>query len=434
MPSHGKTSHNRLGGKTKCSKFAVVQDFGLICPSPRSERGSLSSFIQIAFIAMVLLGFGAYAGGQQIPAIAAVCPEAAAARTDLVNRRTALEASRGSLRRQVTQHNQLCTQIPDDSPQATMCSTERTNLQAAMRAHVEDTTSFNTLVLSACSVTPPARTYVQRGNGFIGGTGWRVDVSRKLGEPEKAMCELLKQQSRLQGENYDTAVDCKHYNLVLGVASTTDEFTDLRTRVVLDELHSGKYSAQTQPLYEKMRNQQFSELACHSNGAMLCLALLTNEDAQADHVVLYGPQVTRETLGMWDKLVRDRKVKSVQIFVNQNDPVPGAAILYADYKDLSRGVPHSAQDMPARAATEASAVTAAAIRDAHLFNVKLLMATINEISPQLLVRTFACDKSRWSLECHSMIRYREDVSCNTGSSPQDAASVPLPCKSPGSEN
>ena len=35
------------------------------------------------------------------------------------------------------------------------------------------------------------------GNGFIGGTGWRVDVSRKLGAPEQAMCDLLRQQTKL---------------------------------------------------------------------------------------------------------------------------------------------------------------------------------------------------------------------------------------------
>ena len=93
-------------------------------------------------------------------------------------------------------------------------------------------------------------------------------------------------------------------SICTGHGGFVDWFTDLKIRVVFDELTKGQFSANEQRLYEKLRGKQFDVLGCHSNGAMICLAALENKDIKAENVVLYGPQVTRESLEMWDKLVQ----------------------------------------------------------------------------------------------------------------------------------
>jgi hypothetical protein len=114
------------------------------------------------------------------------------------------------------------------------------------------------------------------------------------------------QQSKLAGSAYDEGVDCKRYQFVLGMAVSVDAFTDLKGRVAFDDLTNGQFSANGQGLYDKLRGKGFGELGCHSNGAMVCLAALENKDIKAERVVLYGPQVTRESPEVWDQLVREQ--------------------------------------------------------------------------------------------------------------------------------
>jgi opacity protein-like surface antigen len=268
------------------------------------------------------------------------------------------------------------------------------------------------------------RQYTYAGNGLIGGTTWTLYASRKPGEPEQRMCDVIKQQSKLAGSPYSEGADCKRYDFVLGMAVSVDAFTDLNNRVAFDDLTNGQFSAHEQGLYGKLRGKQFDELGCHSNGAMICLAALENKDIKADHVVLYGPQVTRESLKMWDQLVRDGQVKSVKVYINENDPVPGASIAYADFKR-------------ARVLQVAGA-------EAPLFEIDSLKRTINEISPRLLVQTFPCARDRHSLECHVLSMYQSKVNCTGKSSGEPVPGTalhdngelpepPLPCDAIGSK-
>jgi hypothetical protein len=151
---------------------------------------------------------------------------------------------------------------------------------------------------------------------------------------------------------------------------------------------------------------------------MICLAALENKDIVAENVVLYGPQVTRESLELWNKLVQEGRVHSVKVYVNQNDPVPGAAIAYADAKKH-------------QVASERS-----------LFQIDALKQTINETAPRLLVQTFPCSLDRASLGCHSMVMYDSKVNCGRKPSENtvpgtalhgkdDLPEPPLPCDALG---
>jgi hypothetical protein len=265
------------------------------------------------------------------------------------------------------------------------------------------------------------RHYTPAGNGLIGGTAWVVYASREPGKPAKRMCDQIKQQAKLAGSALDASVDCEHYDFVLGMAISLDKFTDLKNRVAFDDLTNGQFSAHEQGLYDKLRGKQFAELGCHSNGAMLCLAALENADVKADHVVLYGPQVTRESLRMWDQLVRTGKVHSVKVYLNENDMVPELAIAYADQIG---GVLD--------------------VRDLPLFAIGSLKRTINEASPRLLVQTFPCSRDRFSFECHFLEMYKLKVNCTGKSSGKavpgtglhgkdDLPEPSLPCEAIGSK-
>src|SRR5437879_12623286 len=98
---------------------------------------------------------------------------------------------------------------------------------------------------------------------------------------------------------------------------------------------------------------------------MVCLAALQNQDVRADNVVLYGPQITRESLKMWNYLLQTGQVKSVQIYVNQNDPVPPFSLALGDlFQDVT---------------TEPA-----------FLNSGVLQSTINEPGPWNAAHTFPC--------------------------------------------
>lgn len=378
-------------------------------------------------LAAMALGWMLTATGQTIPALKEIPPEVAAMRPDLVSRRTALEAERNALRGRVMAQKAQCTSVQQNTPDWDECLRLRTQLQAEMRAHAAQSEAFNASVPDAPAPEPvkpaPTRQYVYAGNGLIAGTTWTLYASRKPGEPEERMCNVIKLQSQLAGSPYDKGVDCKRYQFVLGMAVSVDPFTDLSERVAFDDLTNGRFSAETQGLYDKLRGKEFGELGCHSNGAMICLAALENEDVKADHVVLYGPQVTRESLEMWNKLVQDGKIKSVKVYLNENDIVPGTSIAYADYKKYENTVIQSAKANPAgNGVVEAGAAVGEVIGEGvSLMNIERLKRTINETSPRLEVQSFPCERDRLSLDCHSMSMYKSKVNCTGRSS---GAAVP----------
>ncbi len=304
--------------------------------------------------------------------------------------------------------------------------------------------------MPAASITSAVtRTYTPVGNGLILGTGAIVWAERKPGQERQVMCDLLRKQSLVAHNDYSAAADCRKYDFVLGMALSLDLLKDLTLRVVMDDLTNGRSSAEAQSFYNKLRGKQFDELGCHSNGAMLCLFALENGDAKAKDVILYGPQVTRETLQMWDQLVRDGKVNSVRIYVNNDDPVAGAAISFADASNAAVTSAKAALRGDASPVVQSALELAAGDNEHHLiFNNSALVQTINEISPRIAVRTLPCaisaseviDDPTRAAKCHEMVMYNTTVGCATAKPSialvsgtsfgmgQDLKEPPLPCE------
>jgi hypothetical protein len=243
--------------------------------------------------------------------------------------------------------------------------------------------------------TAEAGTYVPSGNALIGGTGWITGFNVQNGDPAMVAREraMLSKQMELAGRPYAEGVDFKRYNFVIGIAASTDNFTDLANRVVFDEFKNGRHSADEQRAYDSLKGRKFGELGCHSNGAMICLAALENKDVEADHVVLYGPQVTVESLGMWNDLIRLGRVKAVQIVINNGDPIPPISLL------AGGGV-----------------VSSVALDTLALLRLPTLSQVIEEIAPRVTVRAFDCGTGAINLSCHDMSRYKTNVAAAPHSS------------------
>ena len=251
---------------------------------------------------------------------------------------------------------------------------------------------------------PPTRTYTPSGNALIGGTTWITGYNVQNADPKLVAREreMMAKQMTLAGNQYADGVDFNRYNFVLGIAASTDALTDLSTRVIFDEFSNGKFSAEEQAAYDSMKGRQFGELACHSNGAMVCLAALENKDVVADRVTLYGPQVTIESLKMWDELVRSGKVKSVQVYINSNDPVPPVSLL------VGGGL-----------------VNATALSSLAMFKLPTITSIINETSPRLTVQTFSCGSGMPTLDCHAMTAYKARVNYKPQAPLQSVAGTKL---------
>jgi len=249
------------------------------------------------------------------------------------------------------------------------------------------------------------RSYAPAGQGLIGGTRWITGYNVQNADPAlvaKAHA-MMAEQMRLAGLPYADGVDFDRYNFVLGIAASTNTAVDLATRVVFDEYKNGQYTAENQAGYDGLKGRQFDELACHSNGAMICLAALENRDVVADKVVLYGPQITAESLQMWDQLVRDHRVGSVQIYVNSGDPVP-----------------------PLSLAIGGGMVNAEVIGSLALFHPPSFVDVIHETAPRLTVQTFACSSSP-DLNCHGMEVYKANLAkhgCGPGAARSGGERVP----------
>lgn len=198
--------------------------------------------------------------------------------------------------------------------------------------------------------------------------------------------EMMANQMKLAGNQYSDGVDFNRYNFVLGIAASTNPYIDLGTRVVFDELTNGKFTVDEQSAYDSLKDRQFDELACHSNGAMVCLAALENKDIIADHVVLYGPQVTIESLELWDELVRSGRVKPVQIYIDRSDPVPPVSLL-----------------------TGGRLIGTVALSSLAMFKLPTMNRIINETSPRLTVQTFSCGDGTPTLDCHAMTAYKARI-------------------------
>ncbi len=159
-----------------------------------------------------------------------------------------------------------------------------------------------------------SRVYRPYGNGFVGGIGWLALYSVPPGADaslRRRMIDVFREQSAAAGQHYSEKVDLGRYNFVAGLAASTDRWSDLIRRVILDQARGGPLPELKDPGYASLVGKKFVELGCHSNGAMICLLALTRQDVQADNVVLYGPQITPKTLEQWNSLLSEGEIHSL---------------------------------------------------------------------------------------------------------------------------
>ena len=234
------------------------------------------------------------------------------------------------------------------------------------------------------------------GNGLIGGTNWVVGYNERNTDPRivKKAKARLREQFKLAGEEYSEAIDFQKYQFILGIGVTAEKWYTVQGwaegwRTIRDHLSSGQYSVEEQGLYNSLRGRAFGELGCHSNGAMVCLAALENKDVRAERVVLYGPDITPESLEQWSSLIKTGRIKTVQIYINKNDPIPGFTLIAELLvKDIATGS------------------KVAALLKLALLNHDVAATAIRVIAPDIDVITLDnCDEPRPSTKCHALIKY-----------------------------
>lgn len=305
----------------------------------------------------------------------------------LMEERAALVTQLETVQAHITAFNGRCGQVRrDDGATVQDCQTS----QQAILQEVRDYRAALAAYEARLAAAPRGRQFIASGNGLIGGTRWRVGYNvppNSSPEMRAHAREMLRDQARLAGVPYDEAVDFDRYNFVIGIATWTDAWRDLFLRAATEDQWFSGLSVEHQELYNSLRGRQFEELGCHSNGAMICLRALQSDDVRAGNVVLYGPQLTPATLAMWNELLASHRIQSLQILVNQNDPVTPAAMLYS-----LRSV--------------ASPYEALA-RTGMFFNSGDLVNALQTMSPEARVQAFPCGR-RPTLDCHDMSVYREN--------------------------
>jgi hypothetical protein len=299
------------------------------------------------------------------------------------------------------QANQLMPDVP-------VIQTNLQNAQARVKLQKLDTLSALSDPSAAASEQNGAgRRYVPSGNGVILGTtaiaGFNVPPG-STAQLRATEVDLLRRECSLGGCPGANTIDFEHTNFVLGIAKASEAWIDLPERVILDNLENGAFTPSLQNAYDSIKGRAFDNLSCHSNGAMICLFALQNGDITADHVVLYGPQLTAEGLHMWQGLIASGKVKSVQIDVNQNDPVPPLSLVFGDLRaQVLRlaGLPaeQSILNLPV------------------LSRPSALAQAIQDLAPGIYVKTFPCG-SKMTIDCHVLHAYQEStgqLQCPTSS-------------------
>jgi hypothetical protein len=235
--------------------------------------------------------------------------------------------------------------------------------------------------------------------GFIGGTGATIQAyaynmpSNIPPEREQQVRNTIARvfDKQLEALNIPKAefIDRHHYDFIIGVAIHPNPAVDLFGRVVWENLAKGQATAALQKDYNKLKGRSFETLDCHSNGAMVCLAALSNRDVQVEHVRLLGPQITREALLDWQKLLDKGRIGSLEIYYNDRDPIP--VLSYFGHDLVTTG--------------KSAAVYGFA---AEIFGGDGLRKEIELYAPSAKVSTFQCELSPWyvySVGCHFAITY-----------------------------
>ncbi|MBK6905567.1 MAG: hypothetical protein IPH08_00015 [Rhodocyclaceae bacterium] len=244
------------------------------------------------------------------------------------------------------------------------------------------------------------RTYVPSGNGLIGGTTWIAGYNVPAGSARAACARQKVFASRPFWRVFpiNEAVDFDRFSFVLGIASSTAAFTDLRKRVLFDNLSAGKATPQMQSAYNSLKGRSFDELDCHSNGAMICLAALENKEHRCRSCGALRPADHARSLALWQQLIKSRRVRSVQIYLNQNDPVPAVAMAFSAKAALNVG----------------------------LLDVKAMDRFIKDSAPSIGVKVFLAAVWCPTLECHDLRAYKTNRGCNKTSSGEVVPGTALP--------
>jgi hypothetical protein len=361
----------------------------------------------------VLLAAGIAAApraGAQVPDLLAVPASLPRLERDaLAKRRDALAARLTAMEQDAVPFRAACGSVDKGSAAAERCRIRFGELNNRRLQYVADANAFNNDVRGKVAhyekfpeVSSP---YQFSGRGLVGGVGWETApyafnapdslTPERRAEAERNFERNFERMLKLTGLERGNVIDPSRYNFIIGLAVSSEPLNDVARRALWDNLKAGRATPALQQQYELLRGRSFEPLDCHSNGAMICLGALANNDIAAKRVRLFGPQVTPGALEEWQSLLKAGKVGSVEIFIAEGDPIPpvtyGARYL-----------------IPTTRSTD----TALKLTAAFMASAGLLKREFENDAPRIKVTTIPCQRGaleKLKLECHEMTHYQNSV-------------------------
>ena len=110
-------------------------------------------------------------------------------------------------------------------------------------------------------------------------------------------------------------------------------------RIVGDHLTAGEVSLSTpqaQKAINDLAGKEFDRLVAHSNGASVAEALIKNDIITVNELNIMGGDRSMANGHELQQLLDSGKVKRVVVWINANDPVPGATSLLDQLKPMDR--------------------------------------------------------------------------------------------------
>ncbi|MEO5936472.1 MAG: hypothetical protein ABIP81_04590 [Terriglobales bacterium] len=171
-------------------------------------------------------------------------------------------------------------------------------------------------------------------HGLVGGTTWtygfrwpylrcdercQSDVKRNLYSQLTLFCSSQDKPEKCLAEGLPFSPEM--YDLVISMGSAHTFAQDFATRVIFDQKTFGEYSLQNKEIFASLLGRQFDVLDCHSNGALLCLAVLRSGKTTAKSVRLFGPQMSPAAAQRWQEYSFKTQTP-IHIYLNVGDPVP----------------------------------------------------------------------------------------------------------------
>lgn len=259
--------------------------------------------------------------------------------------------------------------------------------------------------------------YRHQPRGLLGGTTWDSGTYvRNLPltlTPEKRAKEDKDLREKLEkaGVSSTRFSTLKDYDFILGIAISTNALVDIGLRVAFDQLSKGHASAELQSGYNLLRERSFDVLDCHSNGAMICLAALSNGDVTAKKVRLMGPQITTEALQEWGELLKVGKtgngIEQLEILINNHDQVPTISYLTPTKIGPGGALVFIASGVAASVLPVLEKNLQDAIGNKSVFDM-FIDHQIREVIPNVIVKRLDCNYGgiyKWVEKCHDFDAY-----------------------------